>query len=156
MIDRPQIGVSRHWDIYLPLGMSTIPAGCFKLMRIAMDDLDQPGAAIATWQIISIMTLQTFGIIGMAVVVLLRMEMGMTQLTELCPKTPTFRRRRCLLISLVFLALFDIFLNVGLAFKEASPLIVLSVLWYLVYLLGIRLTFRGLQEPEHPSSVPQS
>ena len=42
MKDATSFGFSRFWDIYLPLGMSSIPAGCFKLMGMAAAGLDQP------------------------------------------------------------------------------------------------------------------
>lgn len=139
--DHPQIGFSKYWDIYLPLGMSAIPAGCFKLVRIVIDGEDAPGARIETWQIVLMLLLQTIGIIGMAVVVLIRMEMAMTQLHVVTAGNPTLWRRLCLLSSLCCLAMFDVFLNVGFAFAGAWPLIVGSVFWCFVYLAGIRLTF---------------
>jgi len=139
--DHPQIGFSKYWDIYLPLGMSAIPAGCFKLMRIVIDSEEAPGAKIETWQVVLMCTLQIIGMVGMAVVVLIRMEMAMTQLHVVTAGNPTLWRRLCLLSSLCCLAMFDVFLNVGLAFAGAWPLIVGAVFWYLVYLAGIRLTF---------------
>jgi len=144
--DSSKFGFSRFWDIYVPLGVSSIPAGCFKLMRVAANGVDQPGAGITTWQIVLIIVLQTIGIVGMAVVVLVRMEMGVTQLRVLSGENPTRWRRLSLLLSMGFLALFDIFLNVGSAFVGASPFIAVAVLWYLLYILGIRLTFSGLRE----------
>ena len=138
-------GFSRFWDLYLPVGISSIPASCFKLMRLAAAGLDQPGAGIATWQIVVMLVLQTIGIVGIAVVVLVRVEMGMAQLAAASPHNPTRWRRRCLFVSMGCLALFDIFFNVGV-FAGASPLIAVAFLWYLLYVLGIRLTFSKLQK----------
>ena len=139
-------GFSRFWDIYLPLGISAIPAGCFKLLRLAADGLDRPGAGIATWQIVVMLVLQTTGIIAMAVVMLIRLEIGMMQLLALCGENPIFWRRLSMLLSMGFLTLFDIFLNVGFGFAGAFPLTAVAAFCYLMYVLGIRLSFCGLSE----------
>ena len=148
---RNALGFSKFWDIYLPIGISSIPPGCFKLIRVAADWLDQPGAGIAPWLMAAVLALQTAGIIGMAVVILLRIEIGMKQLRVACGETPILWRRLGMLMSMVLLAMFDIFLNVGVAFADAFPLIAVSGAFYLLYLLGIRLTFCCL--PEHHSSI---
>ena len=145
MKDATNFGFSRFWDIYLPLGMSSIPAGCFKLMGMAAAGLDQPGAGIANWQFVAMLVLETIGIVGMAVVVLIRLEMGMTQLNVASGGNRKSWRRNCLLISMGCLTLFDIFLNLGSAFTDATLFIVVAVFWYLLYVLGIRLTFARLQ-----------
>ncbi len=139
-------GFSRFWDIYLPLGISVIPAGCFKLLRLAADGLDRPGAGIATWQIVVMIALQTTGIVAMAVVMLIRLEIGMMQLRALCGENPIFWRRLSMLLSMGFLTLFDIFLNVGFGFDGAFPLTAVAAFFFLLYVLGIRLSFCGLSE----------
>ena len=114
-------------------------------MRLAAAGLDQPGAGIANWQIVVMLVFETIGIVGMAVVVLCRIEKGMTRLAFASPHHPTLWRRRCLFLSMSCLALFDICLNVGV-FAGVSPLIAVAFLWFVLYVLGIRLTFSGLQK----------
>ncbi|MFN9720365.1 MAG: hypothetical protein ACK58L_16835 [Planctomycetota bacterium] len=134
-------GFSKYWDIYLPLGISSVPAGCFKLMRLVTAGADQPGAGIATWQIATMVVLQTVGVIGMAVVILLRMELGLAQLRHCSGNRMLKWRRLCLILSIMCLACFDMCLNVGVGFNGAGAFIAASVVWYLIYLIGIRITF---------------
>ena len=146
MKDPSEMGFSRFWDIYVPLTMSAIPAGFFKLLGMLIEGDARPQGKIETWQIVLLIIFQTCGIIGMAVVVLLRMEMGMRQLSVLSAEFPPFWRRLCLFVSLGFLTLFDLFLNVGMAFRGGWPLIIPAVIWYLFYVIGIRLAFRQLRK----------
>ena len=116
----------------------------FTLLGLVTNGLDKPGAKAATWLIVTMIVLQTLGIIAMAFVILLRFEIGRQQLSLRTNDNPPVWRKLILFLSIVFILLFDILTNVAAAFAGAGPLLVLAVPAFVAYLLCIRVAFARL------------
>ena len=136
--------LSKFWDIYIPITIAAVPAGMFTLLGLVTNGLDKPGAKAATWLIVTMIVLQTLGIIAMAIVILLRFEIGRQQLSLRTNDNPPVWRKLILFLSIVFILLFDILTNVAAAFAGAGPLLVLAVPAFVAYLLCIRVAFARL------------
>ena len=136
--------LSKFWDIYIPITIAAVPAGMFTLLGLVTNGLDKPGAKAATWLIVTMIVLQTLGIMAMAFVILLRFEIGRQQLSLRTYDNPPVWRKLILFLSIVFILLFEILTNVAAAFAGAGPLLVLAVPAFVAYLLCIRVAFSRL------------
>jgi len=147
------VGFSYLWDIYIPISIAAVPASMFSLLGVVTAGMDKPGVKLPTWMTVTMIVLQTTGIVCMAFVILSRLEFRMNQLDAHFAGHPAAWRRLCLLMGMGFLALFDILTNVGAAFSGAGFLILAAIPMFVAYLLCIRVTFFGLHrataaEPE--------
>ena len=136
--------LSPVWDLYVPIAIAAIPAGLFTLLGFVTQGLDTPGAEVATWVVVVMLVLQTIGIITMAVVILMRFEFGSHELSKRANGCPSVWRRITLVCSIVFVLLFDIFINVGAAFAGAGFLLWLAVPAFIGYVFCVRVTFARL------------
>lgn len=136
--------LSPVWDLYVPIAIAAIPAGLFTLLGFVTQGLDTPGAEVATWVVVVMLVLQTIGIITMAVVILMRFEFGSHELSKRANGCPSVWRRITLVSSIVFVLLFDIFINVGAAFAGAGFLLWLAVPAFIGYVFCVRVTFARL------------
>jgi hypothetical protein len=136
--------LSPVWDVCIPFSIAAIPAGLFTLLGFVTKGLDKPNAEPATWVIIAMMILQTLGIIAMAVVVLMRFELGFQQLSLRTSGSPAVWRKLSLFISIVFVLFFDVLTNVAAAFAGAGPLLVFAAPIFIGYIFCVRFAFAGL------------
>lgn len=136
--------LSKLWDIYIPLTIAAVPAGIFRLLGLVTKELDKPGAQASTWVIVTLIILETLGIIAMAVVILMRFEFGLQQLSFRTNGHPPVWRKLVLVVSVMCILLFDILTNVAAAFSGAGPLLVVAVPAFVGYLVCIRVAFAGL------------
>ena len=136
--------LSKFWDVFIPIAIASVPAGMFKLLGMVTSGLDKPGAKPATWIIFTMIILQTFGTIAMALVVLSRLEKGRNQLQARTQGNPSGWRKIILFLSIIFLLLFDILTNVAAAFAGAEILVVPAVPAFFAYLLCFRAAFARL------------
>lgn len=154
-------GFSYFWDVYLPVGISSVPSVFFSLAEIASRGLDRPGAEGESWQIPAMLVCQLIAMVSMAAVALVRLDLGVAKLKTVRGGGPSAARHRMLLASVGCLLLFDIFLNVGVAFarEHGTPFYVIAVVFYLLYLVGIRFSLGGPTGPEagsrHESAEPE-
>jgi hypothetical protein len=142
----PPSGFSQFWDIYIPVGISSFPALLFSLMSAMFPAQNQPQGKPPAWPIILVIIVQVVAITAMAVVVLLRYEIAVRQLQQLESqgRIRSWQHRRPLLLtSMGCLTLFDLFLNVGAAFGAGLSFAKIALMFYLLYIVGIRLTFRS-------------
>jgi hypothetical protein len=70
-------------EVSIPLLAAAIPAGLFRLMGFISQGFDKPGMEPPTWSIVSMLALQTLGMIAMAIVILIRFDHGSRKLTFL-------------------------------------------------------------------------
>ena len=136
--------LSKVWDIYIPLTIAVVPAGIFLLLGLVTDGLDEPNAKPATWVIVAMAVLQTLGIVAMAVVILIRYEVGLQQLLIRTNGRPPLWRKLVLRLAIVFILLFDIFTNLAAAIAGAGPLVFLAIPAFVAYLFCVRVAFARL------------
>lgn len=144
----PRFGLSYFWDVYLPLGITAIPASAFVLIRPIAAGLNQPGVEAPQWVNMLMSLLMIAGITAMAVVVLVRLEVSEQQLIEISNGSPSVARKLCLFAAMIFLIFFDILTNVSAAFQGAGPLLIAAIPLFVAYLVCIRLTFAGLTDTD--------
>ena len=137
--------ISKFWDIYIPITIATIPAGIFVLLGLVTEGLDKPGAQLSTWVVVTMIVLQTLGIIAMAFVILMRFDFGLQQLSLRTNGHSPVWRKLVLILSMVCILLFDILTNVAAGIAGAGPLLVLAIPAFFAYLLCIRVAFAGLK-----------
>ena len=85
--------------------------------------------------------LETLGIIGMALVIVSRFDIGRNQLFKRTKENPPFWRKNLLFVSIGFLLLFDILANIASAFSGAEVLFLLAAPAFGPYLLCIKIAF---------------
>ncbi len=136
--------LSNLWDIYIPITIAIVPAGIFTVLGLVMEGLDRPRAHLSAWVIVTIIVLETLGIIAMAFVTLMRFEFGLQQLSLRTHGNEPSWRKLILMLYIVCLLLFDILTNVAAAFAGAGQLVVLAILAFVSYLLCIRVAFAKL------------
>lgn len=133
--------LSKLWDIFIPLMVTAVPTGLFQLLGFVTSDLDKPGSNPATWIILAMIGLETLGIIGMALVIVSRFDIGRNQLFKRTKENPPFWRKMLLFLSIGFLLLFDILANIASAFSGAEVLFLLAAPAFGLYLLCIKIAF---------------
>ena len=141
-LDQPDaFRVSKYWDIYIPIAIAAVPAALFALLGLLTKGLDKPAANVEVWVVIPMIVLQTLGIIAMAIVILIRVDVGRKQLLIRTGGSPAVWRKVALALSILFILLFDVVTNVAAAFAGAGPLLVIAVPAFAAYLLCLRVAF---------------
>ncbi len=136
--------ISTAWDVVVPVAAAAIPAGIFALMGFVTEGLDKPNAEPSAFVVFAMSSLQVLGIVAMAVVVLTRFDSGTRQLSMRTNGRPSMWRKGILVLSLVFVLLFDLFLNMASGLAGAEFFLVLAVPAFVMYLLCYRAAFAGL------------
>ena len=137
--------LSNLWDICVPLSIGLVPAFAFTLLRLVTVGLDKPGAIVPAWVAITMFSLQLLGMVSMAVVVLIRADYRRKQLSIFTDGNPAAWRSWALGLSMLFLLMFDVILNVAGAFC-CGPLLFLAIPMFIAYLGFIYLAFARLKE----------
>ena len=150
--NRRSPGLSLKWDFALPVGIVLVPICCFALMGwLFKFFLNQPGP-LPAWLAGVTMALQTTGIIAMAIVALMRCERGMHDLNFMFPEGPPVWRRKCLLLSVICVTVFEVLANLATAFAGAGVFVLPAAGFYGLYLLLIRVAFRRSRQMEWTGS----
>lgn len=136
--------LSPMWDFCVPFSVAAIPAGLFTLLGFVTKGLDKPGAELTTLVLIAIFILQTLGIVAMAFVILMRLELGFRQLSLRTNGNPAIWRKNILFLSIIFILLFDVLTNVAAGFAGAGPILFLAGPLFIGYILCVRIAFAGL------------
>ena len=130
--------LSTLWDIYIPITIAIVPAGIFTVLGLVTEGLDKPVAKLSAWVIVTLIALETLGIIAMVFVTLMRFDFGLQQLSLRTNGNTPGWRKLILMLSIVCILLFDIFTNVATAFAGVGTLVVFAILAFFAYLLCIR------------------
>jgi hypothetical protein len=137
--------LSAKWDIYIPFTITAIPASFFVLMGLMINNaLVKPAGKLDSWVLVMIVVLQTLGIIAMAVVILMRYEIGFQQLSIRTNGSPAIWRKLFLLCSIALILLFDILTNIAVAFPDAGLMLIPAALAFIGYILCLRVAFLRL------------
>jgi hypothetical protein len=137
--------LSAKWDIYIPFTIAAIPASFFVLMGLMINNaLVKPAGKLDSWVLVMIVVLQTLGIIAMAVVILMRYEIGFQQLSIRTNGSPAIWRKLFLLCSIALILLFDILTNIAVAFPDAGLMLIPAALAFIGYILCLRVAFLRL------------
>lgn len=131
-------------DICIPLIVSAVPAGLFKLLRVIATGLDKPGAEPPTSTIVAMGIVETLGIVAMALVFLWRLEFLSKQLAAATNGRPQAWRKIILACSFACLLVFSILINVSAACSGAEFLLIASVPAIIAYFVCARVAFVGL------------
>ena len=135
---RGGLGLSLYWDVFLPLGLTGVPAGIWMALSWLTGGLDQPGVKIPNVVLVAMLVLQTAGISALAFVALMRRDMAMSELRRIFPDGPSEWRELSLAIAIVCITLFDILANLA-ALSGAAFLFLGAFPLYLAYLVFVRL-----------------
>lgn len=135
---------SMLWEIYLPVVAAAVPAGLFALLGWITKGLDKPGVAMPIWVIVAMIVVQTLGIISMAMVILVKSDLGFRKLMACTSGRPHFWRKSALRLSIVCLLVFDILTNVSAAFAGAGFLFAVAVPVFVAYIVCDRIALAGL------------
>lgn len=131
--------------IYLPITVAVVPAGLFTLLGFITEGLDKPGTVPPVWVIVTMIAVQTLGIISMAFVILMRSDLGFRKLMVCTNGQPHVWRKSTLNLSIACLLMFDILTNLSAAFAGAGFLLPVAVLVFVAYLVCDRIAFAGLR-----------
>jgi hypothetical protein len=146
--DRPSKSVadfhSKLGEIYVPITVAAVPAGLFALLGFITRGLDKPGAEPPSSVIVAMITVQTLGTIAMALVFLMRLDLGRRNLMIYTDGHPQVWRKLTLMFSFACLLMFDVATNLSAGIAGAGFLLVASVPVFFVYLVCNRLAFAGL------------
>ena len=135
---------SMSGKIYIPLIAATLPAGLFTLLGFITKGLDRPGIEPPVWVIVSMIAVQTLGMISMAFVILVRFDLGSRTLMVFTKGQPHVWRKCTLTLSIACLLMFDILTSVSAAFAGAGFLLVGAVPVFIAYVVCSRIAFVGL------------
>ena len=137
--------LSAKWDIYIPFTITAIPASFFVLMGLVINnDLRKPPGIHDIWVPVTIVVLQTLGGIAMAVVILMRYEIGFQQLSIRTNGSPAIWRKAFLFCSIASILLFDILTNLVVAFPDAGLMLFPAALAFIGYIFCLRVAFSHL------------
>jgi hypothetical protein len=128
----------------IPLIVSAVPAGLFKLLRLIAIGLDKPGAEPSTSIVIAIGVVETLGIVTMAWVFLRRREFVFGQLEAATNARPSGWRKTILACSFICLIVFSTLTNVSAACSGGEFLLIASLPVFVGYFLCNRIAFAGL------------
>ena len=131
------------WDFCVPMSIAAVPAIIFTLIGFITQGFHEPSTRIPAWLMTSMVVLEVAGIVAMAVVVLVRSDFRMNQLSTFTNGNPATWRKRLLFVSMIFLLLFDVIFNVAAGFGAGS-LITLAIPMFIGYLVCIRIAFARL------------
>ena len=118
------------------------------LLGLVTEGLDKPNAKISASVKIAMGVLLVTGMVAMAVVILIRFDRGMKQLSIRTHGRPPAWRRITLVVSLMFMLLFDVLMNMAAAFAGAQPFLLVAIPVFVLYLLCVRLAYVGLSGNE--------
>jgi hypothetical protein len=141
---RSAFQLSSRWDIGLPFVAAALPACAFHLLGWVTQRFNQPGVHPTLGMIAMMTFLQTIGIVGMAIVVLMKLDYGSRQLTRHTQRSPEIWRKAMFYVAISFLLLFDVLTNVAAAFAGAEFLWLLAIPAFAAYLFAYRATFAWL------------
>ena len=144
---------SSLWEIYIPFTAATVPAAIFALLGLVNRGLARPGAEASLGVVIAMVALQLCGIVAMAIVILMRFEFASQQLLQSTHGSPPGWRKLLLVLSILFLLLFDVLTNVAAAFAGAGFLLVLAVPVFGAYVACGRLALMRLGR--HVEKLPR-
>ena len=135
---------STLWEILIPLAAAAVPATAFWVLgfitpRVAKQGDDAPG-----WVVVSMVCLEMFGIVAMAVVLLGRYDFGSKRLSGRTNGNPPAWRRTTLVLAMAMLLLYDTTVNLAAAFAGGGVLLVLGIPAFFAYLALGRLSLIGL------------
>jgi hypothetical protein len=136
---------SMFGEIFLPITVAAVPAGLFTLLGFITEGLDKPGIVPSVWVIVTIIAVQTLGMISMAFVILMRSDLGFRKLMVYTNGHPHVCRKSTLTLSIACLLVFDILTNVSAAFAGAGFLLAVAVPVFVAYLACDRIAFAGLR-----------
>jgi len=138
---------SAIWDVCVPVSIAAVPSIAFTLLRLVTKGLDKPGDVdIPAWVMIAMIVLQLVGMLSMAIVILVRSDFRMKQLSAFTNDNPAVWRKRLLTASMFFLLLFDVIFNVAAGIRGAGPLVILAIPMFIAYVICIRVAFAKLGE----------
>ncbi|MBU6174905.1 MAG: hypothetical protein KGQ60_13930 [Planctomycetes bacterium] len=138
-------------DVCIPFLAAAIPAGIFRLMGFIAMGFHKPGMEPPIWIIVSMLALQVFGMISMAIVILVRFDHGSRKLMLLMDGQPHAWRKYTLFLSIASLFLFDLLSNISAAFAGAEFLLAGAAFAFIAYIAFNRLAFAGTGRPQQPS-----
>ncbi len=130
---------------FLPIVVALVPSGLFALLGFITQGLDKPGLVPPVWVIVTMIAVQTLGMISMAIVILIRYDLGFKRLMDYTDGQPRAWRKSTLTLSIACLLIFDILANVAGAFAGAGFLLLVAVPVFFAYLVCDRIAFAGLQ-----------
>jgi len=136
--------ISAVWDIYIPVAIAVVPASIFAMLGFVTAGLDKPNAEPSIYVTVAMVVLQTLGIIAMAWVILMRFDTGMQQLSIRSNGAPPIWRKLVLMLSLMFILLFDVLTSLAAALAGAELFLVLAVPAFIMYVSCVRIAFAGL------------
>lgn len=137
--------LSAKWDIYIPFTITAIPASFYVLMGLVINNaLLKPRGIHDIWVQVMIVVLQTLGGIAMAVVILMRYEIGFQQLSMRTNGSPAIWRKAFLFCSIALILLFDILTNLVVAFPDAGLMLFPAALAFIGYIFCLRVAFSRL------------
>jgi hypothetical protein len=137
--------LSAKWDIYIPFTITAIPASFFVLIGLLNNNaLVKPPGKIDSWVLVMIVVLQTLGFIAMAVVILMRYEIGFQQLSIRTNGSPAIWRKAFLFCSIALILLFDILTNLVVAWPDASLMLIPAALAFIGYIFCLQVAFSRL------------
>jgi len=130
---------SFRWDVVLPLTIAIAPTCIFRLIGVFNRGLN-PRALAPTWILIFV-ALEILGMIAMALVTMIRLDFSQRRLSVLTAGQPAWWRKSFLILSIACLLLFDILVNLSVAFAGAEIFFFIAPPFFLAYLLFYYLAF---------------
>lgn len=131
---------SFRWDVVLPLAIAIAPTCIFRLIGLFTRGLNGPRALAPTWIFIFV-ALEILGMIAMALVTMMRLDFSRRRLSVLTAGQPAWWRRLFLILSIACLLLFDLVVNLSVAFAGAEIFYLVALPFFLTYLLFYYLAF---------------
>ena len=135
---------SMTWDVVVPIIVAAIPLAAFRLLGLITHGLDKPDAAPPPGVIAAMIAIQAIGIVGMAFVVLGRLEAALSRLNAQTNRQPAAWRRLAVILSIACLLLTDILTSVAAAFAGAGFLLIAAVPTFLASLACKGIAFAGI------------
>lgn len=140
---------STFWDILAPIVIGAVPTVTFTLLGLVTGRLDKPNAVAPTWVIVVMLALEVFGIVSLAILILVRFETAFKELSLATDGHSPKWRNLALKLSIACLLLSEILANVSGAFGGAGFLLVAAIPTFLAYLLLKRVAFARLPPSRH-------
>lgn len=142
-------------EVAIPVFAAAIPAFLFLLLGFVTRRIDGPGTEASLGIVVAIVVIQTLGIVSMALVVIVRCEVGSRLLQASTHGRPSAWRKGALELSLASLIMFDVLANVATAFPGGEFLLIGAGICLATYLIANRIAFAGLgnRSSEHQSSA---